>query len=248
VPSQTESQELYDLLDNVREAIERANHSRRKPLPVPDITPSLRSSLGATLPLHVSLSRTLQIKTDDRDAFLETLSSSMRKAAVRPFHIRFSRLTWVPNYERNRWFLVLAIEKPAQDELNRLLEASNEAAEKCGHPGLYTGGAGDGPTGDNTSNNKPRKRRASPQGLNDKTGSRTSLDCTDNFHVSIAWNLVEPDPEWLTLVRSIDVANYAGLAMRSFDAVKAKIGNTVHNIELASRSAKFAVKGSLLGE
>jgi hypothetical protein len=228
--------------------MESANASRRKPLPVPAITPSLRSPLGAALPLHVSLSRTLQIKTDDRDAFLDTLKTLLRKAAVRPFHIRFSRLKWVPNFERNRWFLVLGVEKPARDELNRLLAACNEAMQESGHPGLYTGGIGDGPMEGNTTRAIARKRRKSTQeGTSLENASPTCVDYTEYFHVSIAWNLVEPDAEWLTLVRSIDVADYAGLAMTSFDAVKAKIGNTVNNIDLGTRSANLGVKSGLLG-
>jgi len=248
VPTQTESQELHRLIDDIQQAIERANNTRRKPLPVPDITPSLRSPLGAALPLHLSLSRTLQVKTDEREAFVETLNSSLRKVAVRPFRIRFSRLKWVPNFERNRWFLVLGVDKPAQDELNRLLEACNEAAEKCGHPSLYTGGIGDGPMEGNTTSMDSRKRtKSTPRGFDDKVERLACVDCTDNFHVSIAWNLVEPNPEWLTLVRSIDMADYAGLTMTSFDTVKAKVGNTVNNIDLGNRSAHLGIKGGLLG-
>jgi 2'-5' RNA ligase len=248
VPTQTESQELHGLINNIQRSIERANNTRRKPLPVPDITPSLRSPLGAPLPLHVSLSRTLQIKTDDREAFVETLNLSLRKVAVRPFCVRFSRLKWVPNFERNRWFLVLGIEKPAQDELNRLLEACNEAAEKCGYPGLYTGGIGDGPTEDNTtSTNSGKRMKSTHEGFGDKVERPACVDYTGNFHVSIAWNLVEPNPEWMTLVQSIDVADYAGLAMTSFDAVKAKVGNMVNNIELGNHSAHLGIKGGLLG-
>ncbi|KAF2682464.1 hypothetical protein K458DRAFT_307340 [Lentithecium fluviatile CBS 122367] len=248
LPSQTESQDLYRLIEDVQATIERANNTRRKPLPVPDITPSLWSPLGAALPLHVSLSRTLQIKTNDRDAFLDSLKSSLWKAAVRSFHVHFSKLKWVPNFERNRWFLVLGIEKPVQDELNRLLDACNEAAWKCGHPGLYIGGIGDGPMEGNTSSTIARKRtKSSQRGTGNKTTRPDPVDRTDIFHVSIAWNLLEPDPEWLSLVRNIDVAGYAGLATTSFDVVKAKIGNVVNNIDLGNRQSALGTKGGVLG-
>jgi hypothetical protein len=190
----------------------------------------------------------LQVKTEDREAFLETLTSVLRSTAVHPFHIRFSTLRWVPNFERNRWFLVLGLEKPAHNELNRLLTACNEAAEKCGHPSLYIGGIGDGPMDANSSTIHTKKRRTSLQQYSEgKDAKFASVDRTDNFHVSIAWNLVEPAPEWLTLVRNLKVADYAGLTMTSFDTVKAKIGNVVNNIELGNKSSSLRAQGGLLG-
>jgi hypothetical protein len=200
------------------------------------------------LPLHVSLSRTLHIKTEDREAFLENLTSSLRRAAVHPFHTYFSGLKWVPNFERNRWFLVLGLEKPERDELNRLLNVCNEVAEKCGHPALYTGGLGDGPMDVNYPSTNIKRRRKSVQQLNEEEVGKPSLvDRTENFHVSIAWNLAEPDPNWLTLVRNINMTSYKGLTMTSFDAVKAKIGNVVNSIDLGMRSSGLGAQGGLLG-
>jgi hypothetical protein len=217
-------------------------------LPIPDITPSLRSPLGVPLPLHVSLSRTLQIKTEDRDTFLDALTTSLRKAAVRPFGIEFTNLKWVPNYERNRWFLVLGIEKPEHDELNRLLEACNEASHKCGHPGLYTGGEGDGPMERNNSKGSAKRRKAS--GNADRSRSRSPevrADRTDNFHISIAWNLIEPAPEWIDLVKQVPVNETVGLPSAPFDVVKTRIGNVVHNIPLASRASSGGRRSGILG-
>ena len=200
---------------------------------MPDIIPSLQSELGAPLPLHVSLSRTLQIKTDDRETFLGTLNTSLRRAAIQAFHADFRGLKWVSNFERNRWFLVLGIKKPAHNELNRLLSACNEAAQKCGHPALYSGGKGDGPM----ENNSPTL---------DPDLKRDKIDRSDNFHVSIAWNLIEPDPEWVSLIQSMDVDKYIHTSQVSFDVVKARVGNVVHNIELRSRKNNLGTgRGSL---
>ena len=200
---------------------------------MPDIIPSLQSELGAPLPLHVSLSRTLQIKTDDRETFLGTLNTSLRRAAIQAFHADFRGLKWVSNFERNRWFLVLGIKKPAHNELNRLLSACNEAAQKCGHPALYSGGKGDGPMENNSPTLSPDLKR-------DK------VDRSDNFHVSIAWNLIEPDPEWVSLIQSMDVDKYIHTSQVSFDVVKARVGNVVHNIELRSRKNNLGTgRGSL---
>ncbi|KAF3001313.1 poly(U)-specific 3'-to-5' RNA exonuclease [Curvularia kusanoi] len=234
VPSQAESESLHTLIQAIKATIKEENEKRTKPLPVPDIIPSLQSELGAPLPLHVSLSRTLQIKTDDRESFLEVLNGSLRRAAVQTFNFEFGRLKWVPNYQRNRWFLVLGIEKPAHDELNRLLCACNEAAQKSGHPALYSGTKGDGPM----ETNSPRAR---PANMPD------SADRSENFHVSIAWNLTEPASEWVSLVHSIDVDKYIHSPQASFDVVKARVGNTVHNFDLGSRKNSLVKASGSLG-
>ena len=223
-----------------------ANSRLDKALPIPEIHSSLLSDLGTLVPLHVSLSRTLQIRTEDRDAFLDTLTASLRRAAVRPFNVRFTALKWVSNYERNRWFLVLGMEKPAQDELNRLLHSCNDAAQECGHAPLYIGGRGDGPMEaklhSDVANEKPKRQKSVPTKEAD-----VALDRTQNYHVSIAWNLEEPAPEWIALVQSIDVSKFVTSPQASFESVKAKIGNAVTNIALDPRKANLGRRNGLLG-
>lgn len=209
------------MIQTIKATIKAENRKRTKPLPVPDIRPLLQSDLGAPLPLHISLSRTLQIKTEDRESFLGTLDVALRRAAVQAFNYAFCGLKWVPNYERNRWFLVLGIEKPAHDELNRLLSTCNEAVLRSGFPALYAGGKGDGPM----ENNSPTAR--SPEG--------GDVDRSDRFHVSIAWNLEEPDPQWVDLVQDLDVDSHIRAPQASFDVVKARVGNVVHNFDLKTR-------------
>lgn len=218
------------MIENVKASISAENKKRAKPLPVPDIIPSLQSDLGAPLSLHVSLSRTLQIKTEDRESFLGTLDVALRRAAVQAFHFAFRGLKWVPNYERNRWFLVLGIEKPEHDELNRLLGACNEAAQKSGFPALYAGGKGDGPM-----------ESKSPTARSQEDSH--SVDRSDNFHVSIAWNLTEPDAQWVELVRGLDVDSHVRSPQASCDVVKARVGNVVHNFDLKTRKNNLG-KGS----
>jgi hypothetical protein len=215
----------------------RENNSRTKQLPIPVIVPSLQSELGAPLPLHVSLSRTLQIKTDHREKFLETLDSSLRRAAVHAFDFEFRNLKWVSNFERNRWFLVLGIEKPAQNELNRILIACNKAAKTSGYPALYSGGQGDGPMESNTPTDRLKKSQ----------DAQDEIDCTDYFHISLAWNLTEPDPEWVSLVQNIDVRKHIQSPEASFDVVKARVGNVVHNFGLGANRSGSATTGGFLG-
>ncbi|KAF2281195.1 uncharacterized protein EI97DRAFT_367191 [Westerdykella ornata] len=251
IPSQTESEQLHQLIETVKEAIEKLNKERIKPLPIPDITPSLRSPLGASLPLHISLSRTLHIKTDDREAFLETLRGRIRKSSVHPFEIRFANLKWVPNYERNRWFLLLGIEKPPGDELNRLLEACNAACSDYRYPELYVGGKGDGPMEDDINEDGSRAKRRRMSSTTKPNGSKEasvpmSTDRSEYFHISIAWNLVEPAPEYVELVRDIAIAETVQVPPISFTAVKARIGNTVHNIRLG-KAASADRRAGILG-
>ncbi|KAJ4984274.1 hypothetical protein SVAN01_10243 [Stagonosporopsis vannaccii] len=222
VPSQTESDCLHSLIQNIKATIEAESAKSAKSHPDPDIIPSLQSDLGAPLPLHISLSRTLQIKTEDRESFLGNLEVALRRAAVQAFHFAFRGLRWVPNYERSRWFLVLGIEKPAHDELNRLLSACNEAARKSGFPALYAGGKGDGPM----ENNSPTAR---------SSDEHDSIDRSENFHISIAWNLEEPDPQWVDLVRGLHVDSHIRSPQASFGVVKARVGNVVHNFDLRTR-------------
>jgi hypothetical protein len=232
IPSQAESDSLHALIQHVKDVLDLQNERRPTKFDVPKIIPSLQSDLGAPLPLHISLSRTLQIRTEDRDAFVDTLRSSVRKATVFAFRCDFAGLKWVPNYERNRWFLVLSIEKPAQNELNKLLVASNEATGRCGHPGLYVGGPGDGPMENNGTHNGAKRRESRHHEEHD-------VDFSDRFHISIAWNLEEPDPEWTLLVKAINVSNHLQSPQSTFDAVKARVGNAVHSIDLrAARSGR----------
>jgi hypothetical protein len=238
IPSQAEAVALYRLIQHVEDTnVQQYNKRGAQKLPVPKIVPSFQSELGAPLPLHVSLSRTLQIKTDDRETFVETLRSSVRRAGVHAFSSRFRSLKWVPNFERNRWFLVLSIEKPAQDGLNKLLKACNEAAKGCGHPGLYTGGQGDGPMEvDPTTAHAKRK-----EGLQ---GEDDSVDRSDHFHVSVAWNLEEPDVEMIASVLQIDVGKFIQSPQVAFDSVKARVGNVVHNISLGAKRTGLGLGGS----
>ncbi|KAH7408356.1 U6 snRNA phosphodiesterase Usb1 [Phaeosphaeria sp. MPI-PUGE-AT-0046c] len=231
IPSQAESDTLLALIQHVRDALSLQNKARSTKLPLPNIKPFLHSELGAPLPLHVSLSRTLQIKTEDRETFLETLKSCIRKVAVRSFQVNFHSLKWVPNFERNRWFLVLSIEKPAKNELNNLLGACNEAARKCGHPGLYVGGVGDGPMEEES---LPEKQHEQTDAR--RHSERKETDWSDRFHVSIAWNLEEPHDDWVSLVKSMKMGEYVPSLQAFFDAAKARVGNAVHSIDLRTRN------------
>jgi hypothetical protein len=240
IPTQAESDALQNLIQHVREVVESCSIDKAANRDLPKIVPFLQSELGAPLPLHVSLSRTLQIKTEDRNEFLETLRSCLRKAAVRSFHLKFHNLKWVSNSERNRWFLVLGIEKPTENELNRLLSACNQATCKCGHPALYTGSQGDGPMEDNTVRDDSKKRKI-------KAVEEDEDDRSDRFHISIAWNLEEPDSEWTSIIKTLDVGKYLNTHEAIISTVKARIGNVVHKIDLSAGRSGRGTKRGIMG-
>lgn len=101
---------------------------------------------------------------------------------------------------------------------------------------------------DNTSTDNIAKRRKNsrPKGRGEDMVI-DNLEYNDRFHVSIAWNLVEPAPEWISLAAEVDVAKLVDSPANPFDAVKARIGNTVHSISLSAKPSAVARGGGILG-
>ncbi|KAL9599676.1 MAG: hypothetical protein Q9219_003664 [cf. Caloplaca sp. 3 TL-2023] len=190
----------------------------------------LKSDLGAELPLHISLSRTLMLETKERQSFASNLEEAIDRCCVKP------GLNWVANYENNRCFLVIRVQKSSSDELNKLLEATNRVANGHGQPSLYAP-----PTTWTPSNRAqrvdrlPKSVRNNPDGqprnksLLNKQISGTPFDASAHFHISIGWTLEKPPDTILqssTENRAFEVAIHT---------VKRKIGNGVEIMQLASK-------------
>lgn len=126
-------------------------------------------------------------------------------------------LDWVSNTERTRWFLVLRLKKPANNNLNRLLQISNQILSAYNQPPLYA---------DEVASADRKSKR-------DESNPRLSeaADCTNCFHISLAWSLTEPSLEEQQRVSSITMDEMNSLEI-SFNSVKAKIGNVVHSMNL----------------
>lgn len=139
------------------------------------------------------------------------LSASQTQLTNSRFSVLPDTLKWVSNYEKTRWFLVLHVAKPPNDELNYLLHSSNRALESFDQPPLYA------PSSD---------FRARASGAHDR---RT--DYSECFHISIAWSLDGPGVRDAERVAAIDLKPAQDLEVR-FDSVKAKIGNHVESIPL----------------
>ncbi|KAJ5367066.1 hypothetical protein N7541_001007 [Penicillium brevicompactum] len=182
-----------------------------------DVHSLLHSDLGAQLPLHISLSRPVVLRTEQRASFTEKLQNSIRQSHVSPFKVRPNTLYWASNYEKTRWFLVFSVQKPPQDHLNRLLRLSNNTLSQFGQPPLYAGSRAQGD-----------ENPVSPSTHSDKEQSGDFSGC---FHISLAWTLKEPSSKSRDQVAGIDLQGVKDLQI-GFDSVKAKIGNNVTNIEL----------------
>ncbi|KAJ5232116.1 hypothetical protein N7468_005072 [Penicillium chermesinum] len=169
-----------------------------------EIKSLLHSDLGVQLPLHISLSRSVVLRTEQRSSFIEELERKIKESGTSPFHVQPDALKWVSNYERTRWFLVLHVAKPKQDNLNKLLSLSNHVLGKFNQPPLYT----------------------TQQG-----SKQCPSDYSEFFHISIAWRLTEPEEEELKRVQEIHAPNLFKLHI-NFDCVKAKVGNNVASVLL----------------
>ncbi|KAL4916690.1 U6 snRNA phosphodiesterase Usb1 [Aspergillus aurantiobrunneus] len=173
----------------------------------------LHSDLGAQLPLHISLSRPVVLRTEERQPFMNAFQSGLTNSELSPFNVQFEDLHWVSNYEKTRWFYVLRVKRPHNDCLNRLLRMSNRSLGIFGQPPLYE------PVSDpkfgGSQDRKPDFH----------------ADYTECFHVSIAWSLTEPSADVKERMRTIDLQRITALEIH-FNCVKAKIGNNVSSISL----------------
>ena len=71
--------------------------------------------------------------------------------------------------------------------------------------------------------------------------------CLTVQRICIAWNLIEPAPDWIELVKQLPIGTTVDPASISFDAVKARVGNVVHNIQLSTRATSGRRGGGILG-
>ncbi|GAB7364438.1 hypothetical protein MBLNU230_g4979t1 [Neophaeotheca triangularis] len=98
----------------------------------------LTNHLGVSQPLHISLSRSLTLQTEQRAPFITSLKTAIQQTPVNPFVCVGTKLKWFPNDDRSRWFYVMGVEavEPRGDELRLLLRACNAVCERFGLRGL----------------------------------------------------------------------------------------------------------------
>lgn len=201
--------------------------------PDQEIHSLLLSPLSTPLPLHISLSRPLTLQKDQREAFSASLYDRIRRSDVRSFHVPLSGLKWVSNWDKSRWFLVLGAERPAGDELNRLLWASNAIAEGFGLGKLYDGHSAVGI--DLATQEKPRlPKRQKSTVLGEKPKDFDRSDC---FHFSLAWSLTAPEKMGPLISPEVEKCNrqVKGFSV-TISTVKVKIGNAISVLDLSARA------------
>lgn len=155
-------------------------------------------------------------------------------------------LGWVTNYEHNRWFLVLRAQKPSGDELNRLLTASNQVAQRYGQPPLYVQQQ-QSLVPPNTVGLKTRQQglsrgnRARIPVAQSRVSPRPSTrieDASEHFHISIGWSLEKPFEDSSTEAAvefGEDEMEKLGVAIQ---AVKVKVGNGIVSIPLGAKTVE----------
>lgn len=247
-PHKEETQRLLNILADI-------NHDSQNAAPVHSL---IRSELGENLPLHISLSRPINLATDQRQAFIDRLTADMSRFSVRPyadssrlfivftyvwqwagsFNISTHELDWVSNNENSRWFLVMRIKKPPINELNRLLQSANDAVTAFGQLPLYV-----------QPESQPallakgftsKARHSKPKFLLKKSAivvPNPIIDQSSSFHISIGWSLGSLSAETSSSTppkAQLSVKNSTEFQFE-VKAIKLKIGNSVTSISLLSK-------------
>lgn len=205
----------------------------------------------------------MALDTDSRQSFIESLTLAVNASGIRSsvyipsmvtfgslsltqhrFDLSIDGLGFAPNYENNRWFLVMRVTKPRDDSLNKLLHISNAVAQAYGQPPLYT----DHLT-DSTRSLKRRKKIGETSGNNNSSPQRVSNgtdignkisrdDMSSHFHISIGWLLVQPLKEVEEKLESLGTQRFSDYTLK-VNAIKVKIGNAVTTISLLSKMDGF---------
>jgi len=199
----------------------------------------LTSDLGAPLPLHISLSRPIGFATEQKDAFLASLQYAIKSSGIRPFHVLFSDLDWVPNFEKTRWFLVLRLQVPNGDGLNKLLHVCNNSVQEYGQPPLYAK-AIERKTPKKTPGKAKYGSAVARRGSESKTDWSGMQDLSNAFHISIAWTLEPPTQDLVDVTKSVAAEQLGEVRKISLavEELKAKIGNLVTGLRLQKSVAE----------
>lgn len=195
----------------------------------------LQSDLGVQSPLHISLSASLMLRTEQHAIFLEKLEDAIGASGIGPFHVDVARLEWAPNSDWTRWFLVLSLNKPVNDGLNTLLATTNYVARDLGFETLYV-------DLDDCKEGLPKKKlhvdllhtaTKVPDNREPREVSKiVPANCTSKFHLSIAWQLEEPSKASVKEFATPQPVDHLTIPC---DCLKVKIGNVIHDIPLRGR-------------
>lgn len=190
----------------------------------------LSNDLGVSLPLHISLSRPLALKTDQKDGFLNAMKEAIRKSKLEVFKISFKELEWHPNEDHTRWFLVLRV-ADEENQLSQLLSKSNAVASHYKQPKLYVDDEDQGPG-----------RMRQSQAHREQKG----VSVANKFHISIAWSLSAPSGSREAVRKKRDESQEEQMDLPEsvtsleipFNEVKVRIGQDVSSLPLHPKRRK----------
>lgn len=186
--------------------------------------------------------------------FVPGYPTSNSNSELDSFDISTDGLGWVANEAKNRWFLVLRIKKPANDELNRLLQVVNEVVTAFGQSPLYAEqheisqsmlSLAPARASSYTTLHQKRPQQAKSD-LKYKVPSFKTypvLDLSSSFHFSIGWALSAP-LEDLNTKGDVGGGGQVSESQVSVKAIKLKIGNSVTSLPLLS---KMEFSGGIVG-
>ncbi|KHJ33345.1 hypothetical protein EV44_g6091 [Erysiphe necator] len=189
----------------------------------------LTSELKAPLPLHVSLSRPIQITTKQKDSISTSLRQAIECSSVQPFEISFTKLEWVSNFEKSRWFLILRTSsRHGNDELQSLLQICNNIVQRHGLLPLYE----DPKYFRNVTSRLEKLSHIQSSNIATCSDENHKLKSTSNstfntFHVSIAWSLNPPSQNIVECMENTNEENFEIISKlkAKFEHIKLKIGN-----------------------
>lgn len=95
----------------------------------------IQNDLGVSLPLHISLSRPLVLKSTQKESFFTRLEQSTNEHSTKTLTLHPECLEWHSNESKSRWFLVIRLQKSM--ELDNLLAICNDVAQEYKQPLLY---------------------------------------------------------------------------------------------------------------
>lgn len=120
----------------------------------------------------------------------------------------------------------MQLDTPPNDALNQLLKISNRVVKAFGQLPLYE-------TAQSSLGTKRKRARvgATPPIKNESIVTSSDNDMASKFHISIGWTLNPPSPG---LIEAVSRVTELGEIKVSVSAVKAKVGNGINSIPLAS--------------
>lgn len=167
-------------------------------------------------PLHISLSRPLTLKTNQKECFLARLQDALVESSVKAVDVQVKNLTWHPNESQTRWFLVLQLE--TSSNLSKLLDLCNRIAKQFDQSLLYANSE----LQDKSDNGDPFHISIAwslqPQVSQEAAIEKSSVQEIDSL-TGISYSL-------LSQLASLPI---------HFSEVKVRIGQDVHSIALKPR-------------